>query len=54
MMVVGKTIVHTREVTCRDGDHPLVYYVIGRTNEVVCGYCNKTFVYVKKPSKNLL
>ena len=46
MTVAGKEVVHTREVSCSDGDHPLVYYRIGQSNQVTCGYCNKTFVYV--------
>ena len=38
--------VNSREVHC-DDDHPLVYYVIPtETNSAVCGYCNRTFVYV--------
>ena len=38
--------VYSREVHC-DDDHPLVYYVIPtETNQAVCGYCNRTFVYV--------
>ena len=38
--------VNSREVHC-DDDHPLVYYVIPtETNKAVCGYCNRTFVYV--------
>ena len=48
MTVAGKEIVHTREVTCGEAeDHPLVYYVIPtETNQAVCGYCNRTFVYI--------
>ena len=37
MTVAGKEVVHTREVSCSDGDHPLVYYRIGQSNEVTCG-----------------
>jgi len=38
--------VYTRDVFC-DDDHPIVYYNIPpSSNEAVCGYCNKTFVYV--------
>ena len=38
--------VNSREVHC-DDDHPLVYYVIPtETNSAVCGYCNRTFVYI--------
>ena len=52
MTVAGKEVVHTREVTCGEAeDHPLVYYVIGKSNEVTCGYCNKTFVYVQTQPK---
>ena len=47
----GKTIVHEREVSCGlEEDHPFVYYVIGESNEVICGYCNQTFRYVEKKS----
>ena len=53
MTVAGKDVVHTREVSCSDGDHPLVYYVIGKSNEVTCGYCNKTFVYVETQPKGV-
>ena len=53
MTVAGKEIVHTREVSCSDGDHPLVYYVIGKSNEGTCGYCNKTFVYVETQPKGV-
>ena len=53
-MAAGKEIVHTREVTCGEAeDHPLVYYVIGKKNEVTCGYCNKTFVYVETQPKGV-
>ena len=54
MTVAGKEIEHTREVTCGEAeDHPLVYYRIGEKNEVTCGYCNKTFVYVETQPKGV-
>ena len=43
----SKQFVYTRDVCC-DDEHPIVYYSIPTdTNEAVCGYCNKTFVYVE-------
>ena len=49
-------ISYTREISC-DGnfllntpeqEHPLVYYMIPyESNQVTCGYCNKTFAYVE-------
>ncbi len=40
--------VNTRTVSCDGGDedlgHPKVYLTIGRSNEIECPYCGKTFV----------
>lgn len=42
--------VTTREIRCFGedewGGHPTSFYTIGLSNEVVCGYCNKKFIYV--------
>ena len=52
MTVAGKEVVHTREVTCGEAeDHPLVYYVIGKSNEVTCGYCNRPLSMFKLSQK---
>ena len=37
------------ETICCDGGqdslgHPAVYYTFGQSNQVVCGYCAKTFI----------
>ena len=34
----------TRKIRC-SFDHPVVYYVIGNTNEIRCDYCNIKYVY---------
>ena len=36
--------VTTRKIRC-SFDHPVVYYVIGNTNEIRCDYCNIKYVY---------
>jgi len=42
-------VVNTRDIKCFGDDdwggHPTVFYTIGKSNEVVCGYCNKKFIY---------
>jgi uncharacterized Zn-finger protein len=42
--------VHTKDVRCFGDDewggHPTVFYTIGENKEVICGYCNKKFIYV--------
>ena len=53
---VVSTVVYDRNVSC-DGQfslhsqevhHPKVYYRIENdTNQVTCGYCNKTFIYIE-------
>jgi len=37
------------ETICCDGGqdglgHPAVYYTFGQSNQVVCGYCTKTYI----------
>ena len=36
--------VTTRKIRC-SFDHPVVYYIIGNTNEIRCDYCNIKYVY---------
>ena len=49
-----EVIVDKKEITCSGelGDHPLVYYKIGKEGFVVCGYCSMKFVY--KEAKEVL
>tara|TARA_R110000737_G_C14233270_1_gene423327 strand:+ start:196 stop:363 length:168 start_codon:yes stop_codon:yes gene_type:complete len=39
-------IVHTKKIKC-DLDHPVVFYTIGSSGFVVCGYCNMKYVGVE-------
>ena len=41
------------ETICCDGGqdglgHPAVYYTFGQSNQVVCGYCAKTYIREQK------
>lgn len=38
--------VQTRTVKC-DLDHPVVYYSIGDSGYVICGYCDMKYIYSK-------
>lgn len=51
MMLAPEVIeVTTRRVSCDGGGgalgHPRVYYTIGDEDFVVCGYCDRRYVYV--------
>ena len=41
------------ETICCEGDqdslgHPAVYYTFNQSNQIVCGYCGKTYIKEKE------
>lgn len=48
------TVVETTRVSCNGGGgalgHPLVYYTIGASGFVECGYCDRKFVLKGGPA----
>ena len=44
--------INTETISCDGGQdslgHPAVYYTFNQSNQIVCGYCGKTYIKEKE------
>ena len=50
--IIEKQYINTETISCDGGQdslgHPAVYYTFNQSNQIVCGYCGKTYIKEKE------